>query len=140
MKTSKMLLGGIAGAVAFFLLGWLIFGLLLVDFATANYNPSSMRPMEEMIWWGMILSNLAFGFLLAIVFNWSNTKSTMAGAKVGGILGLVISIGIDSSLYAQSTLFLNPSVIVVDIIASTVMAAICGAVVALVMNIGQKEA
>ncbi len=140
MKTSKLLLGGITGGVVFFLLGWLIFGLLLANFTAENYNQSVMRPMEEMIWWGMILSNLAFGFLVAIVFNWSNTKGAMNGAKVAGILGLVISIGIDSSLYAQSNMFPNFSIAIVDIIATTVMAAISGALVALVMGMGKQEA
>ena len=140
MKTNKILLGGIAGAVTFFLLGWLIFGLLLLDFSTANFDQSIMRPMEEMIWWGMILSHLASGFLLSIVFSLSNIKGIMAGAKVGGILGLLISIGIDLGIYAQTNIFLNLSVVSVDIIANTVMAAIAGVVVALVMDMGKKEA
>jgi hypothetical protein len=54
MKANKILLGGIAGAVTFFLLGWLIYGLLLADYFTANYDQSIMRPIEEMKWWGII--------------------------------------------------------------------------------------
>lgn len=140
MKTNKILLGGIAGAIAFFLLGWLIYGILLMDYTTANYNQCAARPMDDMVWWAMILSNLAFGFLLSIVFSWSNTKGILAGAKVGGIIGLLFSTTVDFSIYSMSITFSNLSAVFVDIITYTVMTLIVGIVVALVMGIGKKEA
>src|SRR3989339_1194885 len=100
MKTNKILLGGIIGGVSFFLLGWLIYGVLLMDYLTANYNQCAMRPMQEMIWWALVLSNLALGFLLSIVFSWSNTTGIMAGAKVAAITGLLLSLYLDLSFYA----------------------------------------
>ena len=124
MKTNKVLLGGIAGGVSFFLLGWLIYGILLMNFTKANYNQCSMRPMEEMVWWAMIFSNLAFGFLLAIVCSWSNTTRLMDGAKVGAIIGLLLAASIDLGFYAMSTMFSNLTAIFVDLISYTVMAAI----------------
>ena len=138
MKTNKILLGGIAGGVAFFLLGWLVYGMLLMDYMTANYNQCAMRPMQDMIWWAMILSNLAFGFLLSIVFSWSNTTGVMAGAKVAGIIGLLLAISIDLSFYAMSTMYSNLTAVFVDIIVYTVMSAIAGVVVAWVMGMGKK--
>ena len=138
MKTNKILLGGIAGAVTFFILGWLVYGMLLTDYTTANFNQCANRPMEEMKWWAMILSNLAFGFLLSIVFIWSNTKGIMAGAKVGGIVGLLLAVSIDFSMYSMSNMFLNLTAVFVDIIVYTVLSTIVGVVVALVMGIGKK--
>ncbi|MCX6239763.1 MAG: hypothetical protein NTY07_19830 [Bacteroidia bacterium] len=140
MKTSKILLGGIAGAVTFFILGWLIYGVLLIDYMTTNYNQCAARPMEDMIWWAMILSNLAFGFLLSIVFSWSNTKGMMAGAKVAGVIGLLLSLSFDFSIYSMSNVFFNLITVFVDIIAYTIMSVIGGIVVALVMGAGKKEA
>ncbi|MDP2890621.1 MAG: hypothetical protein Q8P34_16865 [Bacteroidota bacterium] len=49
METNKILLGTLAGGVAFFLLGWLIYGILLMDFTMANYNQCNSRPMEDMV-------------------------------------------------------------------------------------------
>jgi hypothetical protein len=69
MKTNKILLGGITGGVVLFLLGWIICGLLLINYTIANYNQCMNRPMQEMIWWALILSNLALGFLLATIFS-----------------------------------------------------------------------
>ena len=140
MKTNKILLGGITGGVTFLLLGWLVYGILLMDYMTANYNQCAMRPMEEMIWWAMILSNLAYGFLLSIVFSWSNTTGMMAGAKVAAIIGLLFAVSIDSGFYAMSSMFSNLTAVFVDIIAYTVMTAIGGAIVAWVMGMGKKAA
>lgn len=140
MKTSKILFGGIAGGVTYFLLGWLVYGVLLMDYMAANYNQCAARPEQDMIWWAMILSNLAFGFLLSIVFIWSNTTSIMAGVKVGGIIGLLFSVSIDLNFYAMTTMASNLSVLFVDIIAVTFMSVITGGVVAWVMGIGKKQA
>jgi hypothetical protein len=138
MKTNKILLGGIAGGVAFFLLGWLVYGVLLMDFTTANYNQCIMRPMQDMIWWALVLSNLAFGFLLSIVFGWSNTIGLMAGAKVAAIIGILLSLSIDLSFYSMSTMYSNLIPVVVDIIAYTIMSSVVGIVVAWVMGMGKK--
>jgi hypothetical protein len=134
MKVDKILLGGLAGGVAFFFLGWLIYGLLLMDFTMANYNQCNSRPMEDMVWWAMILSNLSSGLLLALIFSWSNTTGIMAGAKVATIIGLLYAISIDLSFYAMTTTFLKPIAILVDIVAYTVMSAVAGVVIAWVMG------
>ena len=138
MKTNKILLGGITGGVRFFLLGWLIYGVLLMDYLTANYNQCAMRPMQEMIWWALVLSNLALGFLLSIVFSWSNTTGIMAGAKVAAITGLLLSLYLDLSFYAMTSMFSNLTAMFVDIIVFTIMSAITGVVIAWVMGMGKK--
>lgn len=137
MKTNKILLGGLAGGVTFFLLGWLVYGVLLMDYTTANYNQCAMRPMQDMIWWAMILSNLAFGFLLSMIFSWSNTTGIMSGAKVAGIVGLLMSISIDLGFWAMSSMFSNFTAVFVDIVAYSVMSAIAGVAIAWVMSLGK---
>jgi hypothetical protein len=138
MKTNKVLLGGIAGGVAFFLLGWLIYGILFKDYMTSNYNQCAAKPMEEMVWWAMIVSNLAYGFLLALIFSWSNTTGIMAGAKVAFIVGLLICISMDFSMYSMSTMFPGLKVLLIDVIIGTVMITIVGAVVVVVMDMVKK--
>ncbi len=140
MKTNRILLGGIAGGVTFFLLGWLIYGILLMEYTMNSYNQCAARPMENMVWWAMILSNLSFGFLLAIVFNWSNTQGILSGAKMGGILGFLIAVSLDLSVYSMTTTFLQLSAVLVDIIVYTVMSTLVGIVVGLVMVPGKKDA
>jgi len=133
MKTNKILLGGIAGGIAFFLLGWLIYGVLLMDYTSANYNQCASRPMDEMVWWAMILSNLAYGFLISVVFSWSNRSGIMAGATVGAIIGFLLSASLDLSFYSMTTMFPGIAPVVVDILVYTVVSAVIGIVVAWVM-------
>jgi hypothetical protein len=140
MNPNKILLGGLAGAVTLFILKWIVYGVLLIDWITANLNPCIMRPMQDYIIWAMILATFAFGFLLSIIFNWSNTTGMAKGAKVAGIIGLLYSISVDLSLYGTSTRFSNLTAVFVSVIANAVMWVIAGAVVGWVMGLGKKEA
>ena len=138
MQTNKILLGGLAGGVALFLLGWIIYGILLMDFASTNYNQCMNRPNMEMIWWALILSNLAYGFLIAYLFSRTGTTGFIGGAKLGAIIGILLSISIDLGYYSMTTMYVHPSAIVVDIISYTIYIAIAGAVIAWVMGMVKK--
>jgi len=134
MKTNKILLGGIVAAVTFFLLGWLIYGVLLMDFMQSYSDQSLMKAQEDMIWWAMILSNLASGFLLAFILNWSNAKTCTEGIKIGGIIGLLMAFSIDLSFYSMSNMFFGFIPVIVDTIVSGILWAIAGASAAGVMR------
>ena len=138
MKTNKVIIGGLVGGVAFFFLGWIIYGMFLMDYLMANQNQCAMRPMEEMIWWSLILSNLAWAFAYAIIFSWSNISTFVGGLKAGIILGLLIATSIDLSFFSMTTMFNNLTIVVVDVLASTTMSAIGGGIIAAVMGMGKK--
>jgi len=138
MQTNKILLGGLAGGVALFLLGWIIYGILLMDFASTNYNQCMNRPNMDMIWWALILSNLAFGFLLAFIFSRTGTTGFVGGAKLGAIIGILLSVSIDLGYYSMTTMYVRPSAILVDVAAYIIYIALAGAVVAWVMGLVKK--
>ncbi len=133
------MLGGVAGGIILFLANWFVYGILLKNYMAANYNQCFMKPMEDMTWWALILSNLSLGFLLTIVISWSNSTSVIAGAKVGGILGLLFTLFIDLQFYAMSNMFHDLSVVFVDLIASVIILITGGAVIAWVMAMDKKE-
>lgn len=97
-----------------------------------------MKPMEQMIWWALILSNLGWGFLFAVIFGWSNTSGWMAGAKKGAIIGLLTSLSIDFSYYSMTTMFSNMTALLVDILATVVMLTIGSILIALAMGMVRK--
>jgi hypothetical protein len=138
MKTNKILLGGVAGGVTFFLLGWLVYGVLLKDYMASHLNQCAAKPMQEMILWAMFLSNLALGFLLALIFSWSNTSGMKNGAKLAAIVGALICTSYDLGTYSMSNMFSCYTVMLVDVLSYTVMLAIVGGVVGKVME--KKEA
>ncbi|PKP35869.1 MAG: hypothetical protein CVU00_00045 [Bacteroidetes bacterium HGW-Bacteroidetes-17] len=138
MKTNKILLGGIVAAVTFFFLGWLIYGMLLMDFMQSNSDQSMMKAEEDMVWWAMIVSNLASGFLLALLLYWTNTKSFADAVKVGGTIGLLMAFAVDLSFYSMSNMFFNFTPVIVDTIISAIMWSLAGIAAVWVMGLGKK--
>jgi hypothetical protein len=130
MNTNKFLLGGIIGGVANFLLGWLVWGMLLMNFMKENSNQTSgvFRSENEMVWWAMIVGNLSLGFLLSFIINKAKINSAGSGAFAGATAGLFVAVGIDCMMYAQVYLF-NAKAMAVDVAASVVVSAIVGAII-----------
>jgi hypothetical protein len=131
MNTGKFVIGGIIGGVAYFLLGWLIYGILLMDFMTQHATAAAagvMRPEAEWPWWAMLLGNIGLGFLTSYVISKANVTGVAAGATTGAVVMFLFSFSINLMMYAQMNLT-DFTAIAVDIVASTVIGAIVGAVV-----------
>jgi hypothetical protein len=127
----KILRGTVFGGIAYFLLGWLVWGILLMDFFSANMNQCASRPGEEMVWWAIILSNLVMALLLTLILNWAKAKSIVDGLKYGALFGLLFGAGIGFSYWSMSTMYLNAGAMVTDILVSTVVMAVLGLVIVL---------
>jgi len=127
----KILKGTVFGGVVYFLLGWLVYGILLADFSSANYNQCANRPQAEMIWWAIILSNLVFALFLSLVLNWSGAAKWLDGLKTGALFGLLYVVTIDLSFYSMTTMFNSMSAILVDVLVNTLVPAIIGTVIVL---------
>ena len=137
MKTNKILLGGLAGGVTFFLLGFIFYGTLLSGYMAANLNQCASKPMTDMVWWAMILANLSLGYLLTLIFSWSKISGIAGSAKVSAIIGALISLSTDLGTYSLSNMYKNFSVILVDVTVYTAMLTITGVVISVV--IGSKK-
>ena len=136
MKANKILVGGIVGGVVLFLVNWLVWGILLKDYMTANYNQCFMN--KEMIWWALIVSNLVGGILFSTVFSWAGTNGILEGAKQAAILGFLFSAFLDLQFYSMSSMYNGLGVVVLDIILSAVVFGIGGAAVAWSMGLVKK--
>jgi hypothetical protein len=140
MSTNKILVAGIVGGIIFFLLGWLVYGILLMDFMTANAGPGAASIQKEpMEMWALVVSNLAWGFLFAIIFGrWTNTSKPKDGLIKGAIIALLVALFIDMSMYSMCT-FITMKTMLADIAAMTVNGAIAGALIAMVLGMGGKS-
>jgi hypothetical protein len=134
MKTKRLLFGTLAGTVSIFLLGALIYGMLLSGYMEANTNQAVARPMDQMNVGAMILSNLLWALLIALVVDWSNSTSFSGGFKVGAIVGALAMLGFDFTMYATSTLYNDISVVFVDSICFAVMTGVSGGLIGWVMS------
>ncbi len=134
----KILLAGIAGAVIYFLLGWLFYGILFMNFMAENAGTATGVAKEPMLMWALALGDLCWGFFLAVVFGcWTSLRTWLAGAKAGAIIGLLTGAGTDLLMYGTSNLY-NCTALIVDVIIMIIMAAISGAVVAAILGAGSK--
>jgi hypothetical protein len=135
MSIKKITIAGLAGGVAAFLLGWLVYGIILKDMIAEHSNTSFMRAETDMIWWALIVSNLAWGFLLAYIYNrWANITSPGAGFSAGAIICLLIGLSYSLSMYSMSTLYTDSTGLIMDIVTGTIMGGIIGAIVGFVLG------
>lgn len=129
MNTNKVLVSGILGGIVYFLLGWLVYGILLMDFMATNSSAGVMKSQDDFAWWALIASNLIFGILIAyVLIAVGNITSTGKGVTTAAVIGLLTASGYDLGLYATSNVSTLKGLIV-DVMAITVMSAIVGAVV-----------
>ncbi|MGB3077866.1 MAG: hypothetical protein WBB31_02215 [Saprospiraceae bacterium] len=137
---NKFLIGGIIGGVVFFLLGWLIYGMLLMSTMEGSMMAGLNKPMEEFNWLFLGLGQLASGFLLAYVLTKSGTSGFGGGATVGAVLGFLMVASFDLSLWGTSNYFTSLNAVLIDMAAGTVMVAITGGVIGLYLGSGKKTA
>lgn len=137
MDIKKLLLGGITGGVLFFLLGWVIYGILLMNFMAAHTGVAGniARPQPDFLY--LVIGNLAMGFLICFIFIKANVNSLGAGFITAAIIGLLMAVGYDCMAYATSTV-LSKTGMAADVIAATIMSAITGAAVGAVLGMGKK--
>lgn len=138
MSTNKILMSGlVAGIVAFFL-GWIVWGMILSGMSESMAGTATgvSRGEDEMIWWALIVGNLLWGFLYAYIFGkWANITNPGTGAKAAAIIGLMMAGAWDLTMYGTTHL-MNLNGTIIDILASTVVSAIIGAVAAWMLGRG----
>jgi hypothetical protein len=127
----KILRGTIFGGILYFLLGWLVWGILLMDFFLDNTNQCANRPDGVMIWWAMIMSTLLVALLLTLFLNWAKAKSMADGLITGAIFGSLFTATIDLSFWSMTTMYNSLIPILVEIAVSAVLYALVGMVIVL---------
>lgn len=134
MSTNRILLAGIAGGITFFLLGFLFYGVLLEKFFAANQGTAQGVMKDPPLWWALIVGNLAWGFLLAIIFGrWASIKTFGTGAQAGAIIGALMAATINFNMLGTTNVnTLNAAL--VDVLVFAVISAVVGGVIGLVLG------
>ncbi|MFN3840810.1 MAG: hypothetical protein ACK4RF_08885 [Cyclobacteriaceae bacterium] len=136
MDAKKRILATLAGFVVFFLLGWLLYGMLLMDFFNGNQGTATgvMRADTEMIWWALAVGNLMQAYLLVYIFgNWANITTFGGGFKAGLIIGLIIGYGVDLTMYGTTNI-MNLTGALVDPLVVGLMMGVSGGVIGVVLG------
>ncbi len=135
MNTKNFTLAGIAGGITFFMLGWLVYGVILMDtMKSFAGSATGVDRGEDMLFWSIFLGNLASGFLLSFIFTRLGTiNNPTAGARAGFGIGLLMGAGFDFTLYGTSNISTLTGVLI-DIVVFAFLTALTGAVVAWVIG------
>lgn len=140
MNTSKLIIAAIVAGIASFFIGWVVYGMLLMDFMKSNtLEPAKNLAKTEMVWWALIGSNLLMGFFYAYIFErWAKIRSFMGGMMAGGTLGLILGAMIDMQFYSMYQMSTGTGYIV-DVVASTVMSALVGGIAGFMLGLNRTE-
>lgn len=128
---TKTIVAGILGGITHFVLGFLLYGLLLSSYLSENMIAGFGRSEDEMLFVHLVIAHILSGFFLAWIFSKTpGTNSFGAGLKYGGIIGFFMGITVGLELYAVSNIYSSINVMLVDLAAVIVLMAVSGAVVA----------
>lgn len=130
MDMKKLIIGTVAGAVVSFLLGGLIYDMLLTGFFESHTGTAQnvMKDPPDMLWIG--IGNVFAGLLLTIIFSrWAGIKTLVTGAKAGAVLGLLVALWYDCIMFGTTNMMSDPITIAVDAIANAVIMAGAGAAI-----------
>ncbi|QNL22661.1 hypothetical protein HZR84_12140 [Hyphobacterium sp. CCMP332] len=128
MTIKSRILATLVGFVVLFLLGWLFYGALLMDFYVSNSGSATglNRAEDEMVWWALILGNVFQAYLLVYIFGtWAQIKTFMGGLQGGAIIGLILGFGLNLSWYGTSNA-MNLTATLVDPFVTAIMLGITG--------------
>ena len=136
-----MLLAALAAGVVGFLLGWVIFGMVLMGYYEANmvHYDGLMKAEGEMNLALMFLSNLGVGLVLAYCCHRMGANTLVGGAMAAAIIGFLFYLSVDLAFLAMMNMFANSSMLVVDVLANTVWATCMGATAGAVLGMGGKK-
>ena len=125
MNVKNFLIGGIVGGIVDFLLGWIVYGMLLHDMMP-------MEPGAKENLMHIFLGCMSFGFLVSWVFSQGEGISNVsAGIKMA--LGIAIFMGLCSHFFMNMTSeTIDFKYMAIDILGSLVLATGVGASIAMV--------
>jgi len=139
MDAKKFAIGTLVGGIAFFLLGWLMYGMLFMNYFQANVGSATGVNKEAMDMWALFLGNLAMAALFTLIFlRWAGVSTFVGGLKAGAVIGLLIALGYDLTMFGTTNIMTLGGVMM-DVVVYTVMSAIAGGLIGLVLGMGKKE-
>ena len=112
----NFILAGLVTTIINLLLHASAFFVFLKDFyathpaGSKEYLEQLNRPPDQLIIWALLLSSLAFGFLITTTIKWSRANTFGGGLKHGFILGFLFWTAINFGLYSAQNIFSLPSV------------------------------
>jgi hypothetical protein len=132
MNTQKLLIGTVVGTIYFFLIDWLLYGMLMKDMM--SYPEGFMKEKPDMLW--MIIGYLIFAGAFVWIYNKgaANTTKMGEGMRYGIALGVLWGLGMNLVWYALTN-GNELSTFLIDGVATIVKFAIGGIIIAYAIGV-----
>lgn len=133
----KILLAALAGTITYFLVGWLVFEVLLGQYMSANTTQIGgfKKSPEESSMALLVVSCAAYALLLALIMGkWANVHSFKEGAILGAVMGILIAVMTDTYWFSTSHFYNGPAPLLADVAAAGVTVGIMGGVIGWVLG------
>jgi len=138
----RVLAATIAGGFAFFILGFVIYGLVLDPLVMKpNMNPEFVKLMKDPpAWIPLVLANLVSAFLFAYIFDkWATIRTFAGGVFAGAILNFLMALSMQLMFAAFMHVHNGITPMIADVIGSTVLGALGGGVIGMVLGMMRKD-
>lgn len=134
---NRVFVAALVGGIAMFLIGWLVWGILLMD-TLRDMNPrieGLEKDPPNLVF--IFLSNVIWMFFYAIIFSrWAGISTFRSGAIAGAWMSGLIALSLDL-MFLATTNMIGYSGAVVDVVANIVVGAIGGGIIGWVLGYKQ---
>jgi hypothetical protein len=140
----RLLAATVAGGIAFFGFGFVIYGLVLDPYMRTHmavYPGLMKEPMPEMV--SLVAANLINALVFAFIFDyWAGIRTFVGGLKGGAILMSLIVLSKNLEFIAFMNIWKDSPIpmVVFDVIGATVLGALAGGVIGLVLGLMGRKA
>ena len=128
MTTKQQVVGTIAGGIVLYVLGYILFDMLLGDFYKANAGSATGVSRDPQIVWAVAVGALAYAALMLFALkSQAGLVSVTSGMKTGATVGFLIWLCADFTFYGVTNMN-NLTLTIVDPLVEIVRGGITGAV------------
>ena len=131
MDAKRLAIGTVVGGIAMFVVGYLIWNILL-DYWNGAFDAAGVA-REAQLLWVTALSHVPAAALITLGIERGGSSTIGGGVKIGAIVGFLVWSGVDLAFYANTTIF-DLTAICVDSLLASVHFAIGGGVIAAVLG------
>ena len=119
---NRMILAILIGSVVLFVLGVVLYVLLLGGFYEAHLGSATGVLREVPVGWAMVIAHLGSASMLAFVLVQAGVSSPADGLRVGGAFGLLFGVAVAFDLYAVTNWSVLPVPFVEPVVTATRLA------------------
>jgi hypothetical protein len=135
----KLILSGITSAVVGFLSGWLIYGVILMDYMKNAMMQYDGLMKDPPVIWAIFLANLVTGMLYGWLYNIMKVHNFIQGLLYGLVISVLVTTSFDLYFFASMNLYISVTPMILDIFVSTLIGGLMGGVAAIILGMGKAK-